>query len=105
MKRTTPLTTTLKMAGAVAILLAGCAGYEDEVRPPTDQQLQDARSSIKPRSVLREGVFHMQRIQNGSPVRVKEEIHLKKTDLPPFDVAVIWKVWCWNWPMPPARAW
>ena len=83
------LTHSLKMAGAVAILLAGCAGYEDEVRPPTDQQLEDARSTIKPRSVLREGVFHMQRIQTGSPVLVKEDIHLKKPDLPPFDVAYI----------------
>lgn len=80
---------TLKMMGAVGLLLAGCAGYEEEVRPPTDQQLQDARTTIKPRSVLREGVFHMQRIQTGSPVRVKEEIHLKKPDLPPFDVAYI----------------
>ncbi|TKW60580.1 MAG: hypothetical protein DI628_06670 [Blastochloris viridis] len=83
------LTNSLKMAGAIAILLAGCAGYEDEVRPPTDQQLEDARSTIKPRSVLREGVFHMQRIQTGSPVLVKDEIHLKKPDLPPFDVAYI----------------
>ncbi len=83
------LTDTLKLAGAVAILLAGCAGYDDEVRPPTDQQLSDAKAGIKPRSVLREGVFHMQRIQTGSTVRVKEEIHLKKPDLPPFDVAYI----------------
>ena len=79
----------LKLAGAVAVLLAGCASYEDEVKPPTDQDLQDARSTIKPKSVLREGVFHMQRIQTGSTVRVKDEIHLKKPDLPPFDVAYI----------------
>ncbi len=83
------LANTLKMAGAVALLLAGCASYEDEVRPPTDQELQDARSNIKPKSVLREGVFHMQRIQTGSSVLVKDEIHLKKPDLPPFDVAYI----------------
>ena len=83
------LTNTLKIVGAVALLLTGCAGYEDEVRPPTGQELQDARQYIKARSVLREGVFHMQRIQTGSPVRVKEEIHLKKPDLPPFDVAYI----------------
>jgi type II secretory pathway component GspD/PulD (secretin) len=89
MTRKTILTDTLKLVGAVAVLLAGCAGYDDEVRPPTDQQLADAKSTIKPRSVLREGVFHMQRIQNGSTVRVKDEIHLKKPDLPPFDVAYI----------------
>lgn len=79
----------LKMAGAVALLLAGCSAYEDQVRPPTDQELQDARSTIRPKSVLREGVFHMQRIQTGSSVLVKDEIHLKKPDLPPFDVAYI----------------
>ncbi len=89
MTRKNILTSTLKVAGAVAILLAGCAGYDDEVRPPSDQQIADAKATIKPRSVLREGVFHMQRIQTGSPVRVKEEIHLKKPDLPPFDVAYI----------------
>ncbi len=83
------LTDTLKMAGAIALLLGGCAAYEDQVRPPTDQELQDARSGIKPRSVLREGVFHMQRIQTGSSVLVKDDIHLKKPDLPPFDVAYI----------------
>lgn len=83
------LSNTLKMAGVVTLLLAGCASYEDEVRPPTDQELQDARNVIKPKSVLREGVFHMQRIQTGSSVLVKDEIHLKKPDLPPFDVAYI----------------
>lgn len=70
--------------------LNGCAAiYEDEVKPPTDQQLDDARNEIKPKSVLREGVFHMQRVQVGSSVRVKDEIVLKKPDLPPFDVAYI----------------
>ena len=83
------LPTILKISAVVAVLLAGCASYEDEVRPPTDQELQDARTTIKPHSVLREGVFHMQRIQTGSTVRVKDEIHLKKPDLPPFDVAYI----------------
>ena len=83
------LSNGLKMAGAVALLLAGCSAYEDQVRPPTDQELQDSRSVIRPRSVLREGVFHMQRIQTGSSVLVKDEIHLKKPDLPPFDVAYI----------------
>lgn len=87
--RKTSLTDTLKMVGVVTLLLGGCSSYEDQVRPPTDQQLQDARSTIRPKSVLREGVFHMQRIQTGSSVLVKDEIHLKKPDLPPFDVAYI----------------
>lgn len=81
--------TVLKTTAMVALLLSGCAWYDDEVRPPTDQELQDARTLIKPKSVLREGVFHMQRIQTGSSVLVKDEIHLKKPDLPPFDVAYI----------------
>lgn len=75
-----------------ALLLSGCsAGYEDEVRPPSEQQLQDARTNIRPmtNTALREGIFHMQRVQVGSMVRVKDEIKLKKPDLPPFDVAYI----------------
>lgn len=73
----------------VTVLLAACATYEDEVRAPTDQELRDAKSSIHPDGALREGVFHMQRVQNGSSVRVKDVIRLKKPDLPPFDVAYI----------------
>ena len=87
MKITAP--NVFKTVAIAALMLAGCASYEDEVRPPTDQELQDARTTIKPKSVLREGVFHMQRIQTGSAVRVKDQIHLKKPDLPPFDVAYI----------------
>jgi hypothetical protein len=72
------------------IILAGCSPvYNDEVQAPTEQQLQDARTIIKPPSALKEGVFHMQRVQVGSSVRVKDAIHLKKPDLPPFDVAYI----------------
>lgn len=71
------------------LTLAACALYDDDVRPPSDQEIEDARTIMKPKSALREGVFHMQRIQSGSTVRVKDEIHLKKPDLPPFDVAYI----------------
>ncbi|NBV54481.1 MAG: hypothetical protein EBR79_02065 [Proteobacteria bacterium] len=74
---------------ALAVILTSCASYDDEVKAPTDQELQDARSTIRPQSALRQGVFHMQRIQTGSMVRVKDEIRLKKPDLPPFDVAYI----------------
>lgn len=71
-------------------LLGGCSDYyNDEVRAPSAQQVEDARSEIKPQNALRSGVFHMQRIQQGSMVRVKDEIVLKKPDLPPFDVAYI----------------
>lgn len=73
-----------------ALLLVACgASYNDEVRAPTDKELQDARSVIAPPNALREGVFHMQRVQTGSTVRVKDQIVLKKPDLPPFDVAYI----------------
>lgn len=78
-----------RLSMAVTLLLTACATFEDEVRAPTDQELNDARSDIKPASALREGVFHMQRIQTGSTVRVKDQITLKKPDLPPFDVAYI----------------
>jgi|GEM_PF-1248901 len=80
---------TLLTTLALVLLLSSCSLYEDEVRPPTDQELQDASTMIKPRSALREGVFHMQQVQDGSTVRVKDVIHLKKPDLPPFDVAYI----------------
>lgn len=69
--------------------LSSCAAYDDEVRPPTEQQLADARTKIDPANALQEGVFHMQRIQQGSTVRVKDQIVLKKPDLPKFDVAYI----------------
>ena len=80
---------TLLTTLALVLLLSSCSVYDDEVRPPTEQELQDARTIIKPRDALREGVFHMQRVQDGSSVRVKDVIHLKKPDLPPFDVAYI----------------
>ncbi|MFZ2619358.1 MAG: hypothetical protein WAX89_00595, partial [Alphaproteobacteria bacterium] len=73
-------------------LMASCSHYyQDEVRAPSEQELVDAKTGkdLKPRSFLREGVFHMQRVQHGSLVRVKDNIRLKKPDLPPFDVAYI----------------
>ncbi len=73
-----------------ALLLMACSGsYNDEVRAPTEKELQDARTIMAPPNALREGVFHMQRVQVGSTVRVKDQIILKKPDLPPFDVAYI----------------
>lgn len=84
------LTRALAMTLSASLLLSSCAAiYEDEVKPPTDQQIEDAKTLIKPKSVLREGIFHMQRVQVGSSVRVKDQIVLKKPDLPPFDVAYI----------------
>ena len=35
-----------KTAAMVAVLLAGCASYEDEVRPPTDQELQETYARV-----------------------------------------------------------
>jgi type II secretory pathway component GspD/PulD (secretin) len=73
-----------------ALLLAACgASYNDEVRAPTERELQDARTIMAPPNALRDGVFHMQRVQTGSTVRVKDQVVLKKPDLPPFDVAYI----------------
>lgn len=73
-----------------ALVLGSCsASHNDEVRAPTDKELNDARSFMAPPNALREGVFHMQRVQTGSAVRVKDQIVLKKPDLPPFDVAYI----------------
>lgn len=74
----------------VLLATSGCSEYyQDEVRAPTEQQLEDARTTMKPASALREGVFHMQRIQQGSAVLVPDDVKLKKPDLPPFDVAYI----------------
>jgi type II secretory pathway component GspD/PulD (secretin) len=83
------LTTLVFMLG---LLLPGCSSYyQDEVRAPSDQALQDARTGqdMRPRTRLLDGVFHMQQVQNGSVVRVRENIVLKKPDLPSFDVAYI----------------
>ncbi|MFN7163009.1 MAG: type II secretion system protein GspD [Pseudomonadota bacterium] len=82
------LTKLLLLCGA-AILASCTARYNDEVRAPTDKELNDARTFMAPPNALREGVFHMQRVQTGSSVRVKDQIVLKKPDLPPFDVAYI----------------
>ena len=79
------------LLAATLMMTSACTKpyYNDEVKPPTEQQMQDAREFMKPKSALREGVFHMQRIQQGSLVRLKDEIKLKKPDLPAFDVAYI----------------
>lgn len=82
---------SIHLATAASLLFTSACSpyYNDEVKAPSEQSIQDARESIAPRSAIREGVFHMQRIQQGSTVRVKDEIKLKKPDLPPFDVAYI----------------
>ncbi|MFZ2587652.1 MAG: hypothetical protein WAZ18_06020, partial [Alphaproteobacteria bacterium] len=84
-------TINLLLVASLVLSTTACtqAYYNDEVKAPTEQALQDAREFMKPQSALREGVFHMQRIQQGSTVRVKDEIKLKKPDLPAFDVAYI----------------
>jgi type II secretory pathway component GspD/PulD (secretin) len=77
------------VAAFAALSLSGCAAYDDEVRPPSEQTLQDSRTMLKPKPILREGVFHMQRVTEGSSVRVNEKFTLKKPDLPPFEVAYV----------------
>lgn len=70
--------------------LSGCAYYSDQVRAPSRQEIDEARSEIMPtKNVLRDGVFHMQEVSTGSSVVVEDYIPLKKPDLPPFDVAYI----------------
>lgn len=74
---------------ALALSVGACSEmYNDEILPPTEQELAEARI-LGPRSILQEGVFHMQKVQEGSSVRVKDRIQLKRPDLPPFDVAYI----------------
>ena len=88
MMRTLATTT----AFTIALLMTGCSSYYmDEVRAPTEQELDAMRTgkNFEPRSSIREGVFHMQRVQSGSAVRVKDNIELKKPNLPAFDVAYI----------------
>lgn len=73
----------------LALAIGACSEiYRDEVLPPTNQELEGYRS-IEPRSILNTGVFHMQKVQDGSSVRVRDYIQLKRPDLPPFDVAYI----------------
>ncbi|PIZ29960.1 MAG: hypothetical protein COY40_05775 [Alphaproteobacteria bacterium CG_4_10_14_0_8_um_filter_53_9] len=84
------LTHTLLTALMVFGLTACSPFYDDEVRPPSEQELADMRADIKPqRTALQNGIFHMQKVQTGSNVRVKDMVKLKKPDLPPFDVAYI----------------
>lgn len=74
---------------ALLFNLSGCADYyRDENLPPSEQEIQDARR-LQPSGALQEGVFHMQRVQDGSAVLVKDKITLKRPELPPFDVAYI----------------
>lgn len=83
--------TRILLVTSLLIGVSGCSEYyRDQVMAPSEQELEDARRNIAPRKgALRDGVFHMQRIQEGSSVRVREDIQLQKPDLPPFDVAYI----------------
>jgi MSHA biogenesis protein MshL len=73
----------------LALVIGACTEmYRDEILPPTQQELTSAKT-LPPRSILHEGVFHMQKVQDGSTVRVRDFIQLRRPDLPPFDVAYI----------------
>ncbi len=86
------LNKTLMLLTSVVFMMAGCSSYyRDAITAPTEQELEDVRAGrdFAPRSSLRHGVFHMQRVQVGSTVRVNDQVILKKPDLPPFDIAYI----------------
>ncbi len=70
-----------------SLFLSACTSsyYKDQIIPPTDQEVSEART-IKPRGAIRDGVFHMQRSNDGPSVRVATDIQLKRPNLPPFDV-------------------
>lgn len=74
------------LAGAT-LFLSACTSsyYKDQVLAPSEQEVSDLRQ-FKPRGAIRDGVFHMQRIDDGPTVRVADRIQLKRPNLPPFDV-------------------
>ena len=77
------------LLAALAVLAAGCSDtFRDEVQAPTAQEQADFKA-FHPRSSLQQGVFHMQRVSQGSQVRVTQDIKLKHPELPPFDVAYV----------------
>jgi len=87
---TTLSKSALFLTSTTLFTLSGCAYYSDQVRPPTRQEIDEARELIMPsKTVLRDGVFHMQEVQTGSTVLVEDYIPLKKPNLPAFDVAYI----------------
>lgn len=73
---------------SVFALTACSEYYADEVRVPTEQEVSDYKA-MHPQGAMKSGVFHMQRVSEGTSVRVDEDIILKRPDLPPFDVAYI----------------
>lgn len=79
-----------KMTAAfMTVSLLGCSSiYQEQAPEPTEQYLNELKE-IRPTGALRSGKFHMQRVQQGSRVLVKDEVILKRPDLPPFDVAYI----------------
>ncbi len=81
---------TNKLLGlSAALLLSACSTYyADEVKPMSDQEVEEY-SRLKPQSSMRDGIFHMQRIGSQNTVLVEDRITLKRPDLPPFDVAYI----------------
>ena len=75
---------------ALTLVLASCSSYyEEEVKPFSEQELKDATNQIKAKSALKEGTFHMQPVSSTSPVRVHENVRLKKPNLPPYDVVYV----------------
>lgn len=82
---------TIQQFGALIAcgLVSSCSGYyEDQQLPLSDQEYEDYQN-LKPMGSIREGVFHMQRVGESNTIRKHKDIHLKRPDLPPFDVAYI----------------
>ena len=87
MKQTPKFLLPLLLASLAA--LQGCSSvYRDTVSAPTEQEIAAAKL-MEPDPVLRQGEFHMQRVNEGSTVRIEPKIKLKHPELPPFDVAYV----------------
>ncbi len=72
-----------------AVYLSACTAiYRDTVKAPTKQEIVELKT-MQPRSVLKKGTFHMQRVSDRSSVLVDPAIKLKRPELPPFDVVYI----------------
>lgn len=71
--------------------IASCASYyEDEVIPPTEQEIQEAYN-IKPRSSFKKAKFHMSSVKETSSVVREEPIRYKRKNLPPFNISYVGK--------------
>ncbi len=80
-------TLQIGLLACATLIVSACSSnyYKEQIIPPSDQEVSEARM-MKPSGAIRSGVFHMQRVDDGPSVRVADRIHLKRPNLPPFDV-------------------